>query len=405
MLVYKQSCPGQPSSGGYIDPSGTIQDTHGNPVAGATVTVLHSDTAAGPFVAVPSGSAEIEPSTNPETSDSQGQFAWEVLAGYYQIQTTKSGCTSPGDSSQAIVSTDILQVPPPQDGLQLTLDCGPSSSAVPTVSSTIPALGPTAGGTTVTLTGSGFSGATAVQFGAAGPASFTVESPTTVVATSPAYGMAGPVNVTITTPGGTTGAGSFTYLAPPSISSLSQSDGPTGGGTPVTMIGNFGFVSAVTFGSAAADFVQATPTELFVETPPGSGSVQISVTSVCPSGLVTTICGVNAASGLSGFTYGAFGLQITSVSPLHPGLVKTLYSDNLAASGGNPPYKWSVSSGKLPKGLHLKKSTGVISGKPNKNDSGTYTFTVKAVDTKTKKTKSHPSTQNTATKVLSITIS
>ena len=405
MLAVQASCPGQPSSGGYIDPSGTIQDTHGNPVSGATVTVLHSDTAAGPFVAVPSGSAEIEPSTNPETSDSQGQFAWEVLAGYYQIQTTKSGCTSPGDSSQAIVSTDILQVPPPQDGLQLTLDCGPSSSAVPTVSSIIPALGPHGRWHTVTLTGSGFSGATAVQFGAAGPASFTVESPTTVLATSPAYGTAGPVTVTITTPGGTPEPDrSPTWHHHPYRHSLSRTDRPEEERL-CTIIGNFGFVSAVTFGSAAANFVQASPTELFVETPPGSGSVQITLTSVCPSGMVTTICGVNAVSGLSGFTYGAFGLQITSVSPLHPGLVKTLYSDTLAASGGNPPYKWSVSSGKLPKGLHLKKSTGVISGTPNKNDSGMYTFTLKVVDTKTKKTKGHPSTQNTATKVLSIAIS
>ena len=76
------------------------------------------------------------------------------------------------------------------------------------------------------------------------------------------------------------------------------------------------------------------------------------------------------------------------------------YSERLAASGGNPPYKWSVSSGKLPKGLHLKKSTGVISGTPNKKDSGMSVV----ADTKTKKTKRHPSTQNTATAVLSITI-
>ena len=32
------------------------------------------------------------------------------------------------------------------------------------------------------------------------------------------------------------------------------------------------------------------------------------------------------------------------------------------ATGGDPPYKWSISSGHLPKGLHLKKATGVISG-------------------------------------------
>ena len=74
----------------------------------------------------------------------------------------------------------------------------------------------------------------------------------------------------------------------------------------------------------------------------------------------------------------------------------------LDATGGNAPYKWKVSSGALPKGLHLK-SGGVISGKPKKSDvSGTYTFTVKVAD---KKTKTKPHTQNITTEVFSITIS
>jgi len=94
-------------------------------------------------------------------------------------------------------------------------------------------------------------------------------------------------------------------------------------------------------------------------------------------------------------------LHITTTSLL-PGAVKTAYRAPLAASGGTLPYKWSVSSGALPKGLHLKKSTGVISGKPTV--SGTYAFTVKVVDKKIK-TKHHPPTQNTATKALLIAIS
>jgi hypothetical protein len=39
----------------------------------------------------------------------------------------------------------------------------------------------------------------------------------------------------------------------------------------------------------------------------------------------------------------------------------------------------------------------------NKRDSGTYSFTIMVVDKKIK-VKHHPATQNTATKVLSITI-
>ena len=45
-------------------------------------------------------------------------------------------------------------------------------------------------------------------------------------------------------------------------------------------------------------------------------------------------------------------------------------------------YKWSLTSGsKLPAGLSLDKSTGVISGKATKI--GTYSFTIKVTDTKT----------------------
>jgi hypothetical protein len=59
--------------------------------------------------------------------------------------------------------------------------------------------------------------------------------------------------------------------------------------------------------------------------------------------------------------------------------------------------------GAPPLDLYLKP-IWMISGKPNALDNGTYTCTVKVVDKKVK-VKHQPSTQNTATKVLSITIS
>jgi large repetitive protein len=61
--------------------------------------------------------------------------------------------------------------------------------------------------------------------------------------------------------------------------------------------------------------------------------------------------------------------------------LKNAYSATLTASGGNPPYKWSLQSGSLPTGLKMT-SKGVISGKAS--FAGTFTFTVGVVDTKTK---------------------
>jgi len=95
--------------------------------------------------------------------------------------------------------------------------------------------------------------------------------------------------------------------------------------------------------------------------------------------------------------FASAGLQITTGS-LPAGTVKVKYSTTLRASGGNTPYKWSVSSGQLPPGLRLR-STGVLSGRPKVK--GTFTFTTKVVD---HKAKIKPHAQQTVTRSLSITI-
>jgi hypothetical protein len=50
----------------------------------------------------------------------------------------------------------------------------------------------------------------------------------------------------------------------------------------------------------------------------------------------------------------------------------------IAASGGTPPYTWSIDQGSLPDGLQLNTSTGEVNGTPNKL--GTYSFRAKVVD-------------------------
>jgi hypothetical protein len=52
------------------------------------------------------------------------------------------------------------------------------------------------------------------------------------------------------------------------------------------------------------------------------------------------------------------------------------YSAALTAAGGTAPYKWSVTSGTLPKGLSLNAGTGAITGKPKGAGSSVVTFTV-----------------------------
>ena len=57
--------------------------------------------------------------------------------------------------------------------------------AMPVITSIEPSSGPVAGGTTVTITGRNFTGATAVHFGANPAASFTADSDTQITAVSP----------------------------------------------------------------------------------------------------------------------------------------------------------------------------------------------------------------------------
>ncbi|SBW00370.1 Putative surface layer protein (modular protein) [uncultured Eubacteriales bacterium] len=85
----------------------------------------------------------------------------------------------------------------------------------PTVTAVSPTSGSTTGGTSVTITGTNLSGATAVKFGSTSATSFTVTSATSITATAPVG--TGIVDITVTTAGGTSttsAASKFTYALP-----------------------------------------------------------------------------------------------------------------------------------------------------------------------------------------------
>lgn len=96
--------------------------------------------------------------------------------------------------------------------LGLVLDFIPPSP--PTVATIAPPSGPTAGGTTVTITGSNFvPGSTSVFFGSAAATTIVINSDTSITVTVPPG--TGTVDIRVTTTFGTVFvAGAYTYIAP-----------------------------------------------------------------------------------------------------------------------------------------------------------------------------------------------
>jgi glutamate dehydrogenase/leucine dehydrogenase len=199
--------------------------------------------------------------------------------------------------------------------LALAADVGayqPQATAVPVVTAITPSTGSTAGGTTVTIAGTGLTGATAVKFGTVPGTAVNVVSDIQLTVTSPA-GAAGTVGVTVTTPGGTSTASAgdtFTYTASaPTVTGLSPTSGSTAGGTTVTITGSgFTGATAVKFGTVAGTSLSVvSDTQITVKSPAGlAGSVDVTV---------TTPGGTSATGTADKFTYAAPAPTVTGLSP------------------------------------------------------------------------------------------
>jgi hypothetical protein len=85
--------------------------------------------------------------------------------------------------------------------------------------------------------------------------------------------------------------------------------------------------------------------------------------------------GVNSRAALLTVT-GATPVAITSTSPLPSGTVNAPYDFQLLATGGTPPFTWSVVGGMLPAGLGLDAATGQLSGTPTASANYSTTFQV-----------------------------
>ena len=188
-----------------------------------------------------------------------------------------------------------------------------AATPAPTITSFTPTAGKT--GQVVNLTGTNFTGATAVSFGGTAATTFTVVSATSINAT---VGAGASGTVSVTTASGTGTLAGFTYLPPPTITSFSPTSAGTG--QMVTITGtNFTGATAVNFGgTAATSFTVVSATSITAVVGAGTtGNVRV----------ITANGNVNRA-GFTFITAITVPPTITSFSP-----TKAIPGSNITLSG------------------------------------------------------------------------
>ncbi len=337
--------------------------TAGFSVDGAGYTSLALDGSGTPYVAYTDGG-----NSNKATVMKYNGTSWETVssAGFSADGAAYTSLALDGSGTPYVAYSDYGN-----DGKATVMKF--SAPPAPTVSSISLTSGSTAGGTSVTITGTDFSGATSVMFGSVAASSFTVNSATSITAITPA-GSAGAVDITVTTAGGTSATSSadqFTYAVPAAPSGLSYT-------TPVVCVKGSslaaslspavtGEVTSYTVSpalpaglslNAATGMISGTPTAV-------SAAADYTVTATNSGGSTTAVINITVNDIAPAISYstsivGTIGNAISVLSPTGTGGAVVSYSINPA----------------LPAGLGIDSATGMISGRPTAVSAATnYTIT------------------------------
>jgi len=214
-----------------------------------------------------------------------------------------------------------------------------NSNSIPTITSFDP---PTAiPGTTITLTGTNFTGTTAVNFGETPAVSFLVISPTSITAV---VGQGTSGKISVTSPGGTSSLSGFTFVPAPTITSF------TGCSHDVITINGANFTNAtsVSFGGVPAksfEILSSSVIKAIVGTG-ASGNIEV----ITPGGKVS----------LDGFVY----LEKPTISAGGSTTFSTGGSVVLKATGFASSYKWFKGG---------KEIIGAEGSRYTATESGSYT--------------------------------
>jgi alpha-tubulin suppressor-like RCC1 family protein len=279
---YNSACEGTFEAGQEVE----IQGTGFLPNASLTVTLSS-----------PGSASDFADPLATVTSDGDGTVDTDVT-----IPSTATGFPVASGAAPALFFDAVGPSADPnaqsQDDNGMTALIPPSSPCAvpPTIDSVSPAVGPVAGGTSVTLSGSLFNGVNGVDFGSTPAASYSVTSPTTITAVAPSN-AAGEVDISVSNASGTSSLSAndqFQFDPVPSVTSISPPISSQG--SSVSVVGS-GFVNGTTVrfgGIAASDVIVISATQITVTVPTGANGVDVTVAS--PGG-------VSAISSNDRFTY------------------------------------------------------------------------------------------------------
>lgn len=335
--------------------------TSGGGTLGGTPAAVTSASGVASFAGLSiSGTAGVRQltfsSTNPPLTSTSASVtvtagsATQIAANSAVSQIAGVGTAVPAAPSVVVRDASLNPVPGVSVTFAVTAGGGTVSPALPVLTNasgvaglTSWTLGPTPGANQVTATVTGLSGSP-VTFNATGVGvlAITAASPLPSAEVNASYSTA----ITV-----------------------------SGGSPPYTW--------SVSSGTLPAGLVLAPSTGVISGKPTTPGT---------PPGFTIRVTDAVQTTVTKAFTIAILPAVTIATASLPGGTVGVAYAQALAASGGQAPYGWSVSTGALPAGLTLGATTGAITGSPTV--AGSFNFTIMATD----------ALGGTSTKAYSVTI-
>ncbi len=220
------------------------------------------------------------------------------ISGYTVVNATTITFTVPGGASTGAIAVTTAG----GTATSATSFTVNTVAGVPTIASFTPTTGPT--GTTVTLTGTNFTGTTAVMLNGAAITGYTVVNATTINFTVPATGTSGPIAVTNAS-GTATSSTSFTVAAAapaPTVTSFTPARAVAGTGPVIVTINGTNLVAGATASFNGTGAYTLTPV----------GTAGTSATVSLPASALTTVGSYPVTVTNSGGTSTALNFSVVA---------------------------------------------------------------------------------------------